>query len=101
MEPHQDSCDGMAGTAGWSQVVVQSGFNWQGSLPALANAMDARLAELGWGSPSLTAYPENAQAQWTKTLPNGSSAVLEVEQSGPGWQLTAMAPPVGGAATGC
>jgi len=108
LEPRQDSCDGMAGTQGWSQVVVQAGFQWSEGLPALVASMDGRLATLGW-SPTAGASPSGPSStvivptgRWTKTLRNGSPAVLTVtDEGGSHWQLVALAEPVGKAASGC
>jgi hypothetical protein len=47
MEPHQDSCDGMAGTQGWSQVVVQSRFQWGQGLPTLVAYMEPGTRQTG------------------------------------------------------
>lgn len=102
IEPFQDSCDGMAGTRGWSQVVVQAGFKWTRGLKALVAKIDPRLTELGWTivSPLRKSYPPNQD--WTKTLDNGSRAVLSVTKSaGAFWQLDAVAKPIGKAASGC
>ena len=100
-EPHQDSCDGRAGTQGWSQVVVQSAFTWRGSVQALAAAMANRLTSLGWGPPSVTVPPVSPEVSWTRSLSGGSHAQLSVSQEGSDWQLDAIAPPVGRAASGC
>lgn len=111
MEPRQDSCDGRAGTRGWSQVVVQAGFQWSEGLSALVTYLDGRLAVLGW-SPSTTSSPSSPSSpsstvivrigRWTKTLHNGSPAVLSVtDEGGSHWQLVALAEPVGKAAGGC
>ena len=48
IEPRQGSCDGMAGTQGWSQVVIQSRFQGGQGLAALTAYMEPRLAKLGW-----------------------------------------------------
>ncbi len=105
MEPHQDSCDGRAGTQGWSQVVVQAGFHWNSGLPLLVAHMDPRLAKLGWKvfpQPS-TAYPPTAT--WAKTLGTGGHGFLGVTQEGgmnsSDWELVATGDPTGKAASGC
>jgi hypothetical protein len=49
MDPTQESCDGIAGTQGWSQVVVQAAFRWRKSPQALFAAMNGRLIRIGWG----------------------------------------------------
>jgi hypothetical protein len=108
MEPRQDSCDGMAGTQGWSQVVVQTGFQWSEGLPALVAYMNGRLATLGW-SASAVPSPSNPSStvivptgRWTKTLHHGSPAILSVtNEGGSHWQLVALAEPGGKAASGC
>ena len=105
MEPHQDSCDGMAGTQGWSQVVVQSRFQWDRGLPALVAYMEPRLAQLGWNSLPQP-QPSNPPGHgWNKTLDNGTTAYLDVGEEGGMsshvWQLTAIGQPVGKSASGC
>ena len=105
MEPHQDSCDGMTGTQGWSQVVVQSRFQWSEGLPALVAYIGPRLGKLGW-SPKLEPQASNPPSQaWTKTLGNGKPAYLNVSEEGGSmssvWQLDALGDAVGKAASGC
>jgi hypothetical protein len=105
IEPFQDSCDGMAGTQGWSQVVVQAGFNWSHSLSALVSFMNLRLSKFGWSAMPET-RPSNPPGQiWFKTLNNGTRASLSVSKVGSPppsfWQLDAVAKPVGRAASGC
>ncbi len=93
IEPRQDSCDGMAGTQGWDQVAVQAGFQWSEGQPALLNYMNPRLTNLGWSGGS---------KRWTKTLRNGTGAVLMVSnEGGSHWGLVATASPVGKAVSGC
>lgn len=100
-EPHQESCDGLAGSQGWSQVVVQSGFKWQGSVEAVAAAMAGRLVSLGWSSRSVTVTPSASEVSWRRSLLGGSTAQLLVTQEGSYWQLDAIAPPVGKAVGDC
>jgi hypothetical protein len=103
IEPHQDSCDGMTGTQGWSQVVVQSRFQWGQDLPALLAYMEPRLAKLGWSAApeALPSSPPNQN--WTKTLTTGTRADLIVTQEGGTtssvWQLVAQGDPIGKAAS--
>lgn len=102
-EPRQDSCDGIAGTQGWSQVVVQSRFQWSQDLPALVAYMEPRLAKLGWSEvpQALSSSPPNQN--WTKTLTTGTQADLSVMQEGGTtssiWQLVAVGAPIGKAAS--
>lgn len=105
IEPFQDSCDGRAGTQGWSQVVVQSGFKWSKSLSALVSFMGPQLTKLGWSAVAQTRISNPPSQSWTKRLINGSRANLSVSREGyptsSVWQLDAIANPVGKAASGC
>jgi hypothetical protein len=101
MEPHQDSCDGIAGSQGWSQVVLQAGFAWSGGSSALLSQVQARMSELGWNQSGTATATE---AQWTRPLDNGSdaSASLDLSPTGPPWwEFVATAQPVGKAAGAC
>jgi hypothetical protein len=102
LEPTQDSCDGIAGTQGWSQVVVQTAFRWRKSPQALFVVINERLLRIDWGhGASQNSSPPGYQ--WTKKLSNGTRADLTIdkEPSSTLWQLDAVAPPVGKAASGC
>ncbi|MHB1208928.1 MAG: hypothetical protein ACYC1I_04385 [Acidimicrobiales bacterium] len=102
IEPRQDSCDGRPGTQGWSQVVVQSRFQWRGNLAALISFMQVRLTRLGWTLVPQSRPQDPPGQSWTKTLRNGSRAYLNVTREGsPTWQLDATAKPVGTAVRGC
>jgi hypothetical protein len=100
-EPRTDSCDGIAGTQGWSQVVVQGSFRWDGSHEALFARVDSGLSALGWNRRQI---PSTYQAMWTKRLHNGTiaSAMLNLSALGdPNWEFVALAQPAGRAASGC
>jgi len=100
-EPSGDSCDGRAGTQGWSQVVVQGSFHWTGSHEALFVKVGSGLGVLGWHR---TPIPGQNEAIWKKRLDNGSTATATLNLSplgDPEWEFVALAPPVGKAATGC
>lgn len=105
IEPFQSSCDGRPGTQGWTQVVVQAGFRWKGSLGALVPFMHGRLTELGWTVVHESRPQDPPGQSWTRTLANGSRANLNVTQEGgptsSKWQLDATANPVGKAGSGC
>lgn len=103
LEPQQDSCDGIASTRGWDQVVLQIGFKWRRSPPALFTAMNARLVILGWSHTTKTQVAIPLEYLWTKRLTNGKRARLTVDREYPAsnWQLDAAAPPVGKAVSGC
>jgi hypothetical protein len=100
-EPHRDSCDGMAGTQGWSQVVVQGSFRWSGSHDALFEKVDAGMTAIGWHQTPVRGPDE---AMWKKRLVGGSTATAMVDLSplgDPDWEFVALAPPAGQAASGC
>jgi hypothetical protein len=101
-EPKKDSCDGRAGTGGWSDVVVQGFFQWSGSHGGLISKVGTRLNALGWHQ---TVILDNTdEAIWKKMLNNGSkaTAMLSLSPLGdPRWEFNVQAPPVGTPATGC
>ncbi len=99
-ESHRDSCDGIAGTEGWSPLDVQAAFSWTGSPTVLFASVGSRMAALGWRNEDLATTD---QARWTRTLTNGSTAqaALELSPLPPIWMFTATAPPAGKAASGC
>ena len=100
-EPDRDSCDGRAGTQGWSQVVVQGSFRWAGSHRALFDKVDSGLSAIGWRQ---TTIADQNEAIWKKRLDNGSTATAMLDLSplgSPDWEFVALAPPVGKPATGC
>jgi hypothetical protein len=100
-EPRQDSCDGMAGTQGWSQVVVQAGFDWTGTPDGLFSSVGEHLYALGWNRVSIR-DPTDSEAIWSKRLTNGSTAEANLSPEGEHyWEFVALAPPVGKAASGC
>jgi hypothetical protein len=102
MEPRPDSCDGRAGTQGWSQVAVQSGFRWDGDLPSLIAYMQPRLLALGWTLRSQPLGSSPPSQSWNKTLSNGTPADVNVTQEGSNhWELVALGEPVGRTASGC
>lgn len=104
MEPHQESCDGMPSTIGWSPVVVQAGFQYTGVPSALFALLSTRLARLGWASPARPpgSPPQNPPGDtWFRRLDNGSRASASLTE-GPGtWSFVVQAPPAGKAASGC
>ncbi|MFI5035465.1 MAG: hypothetical protein ACHQFZ_04600 [Acidimicrobiales bacterium] len=102
MEPHQDSCDGIPSTRGWSQVVLQMGFTWRQSPGALFTAMNSRLTKIGWVN-GQSQHSSPPGYRWTRQLASSKKADLEVNQEYPSsqWQLDALAPPVGKPVSGC
>lgn len=105
IEPFQESCDDIAGTQGWSQVVVQAGFKWTKGFSALVSYMDPRLARLGWSAVEQPQTSIPPSQNWFRTLNNESRAIVSVSQDmgaySSYWQLDATAKPVGKAAGGC
>jgi hypothetical protein len=105
IERFQDSCDGIAGTQGWSQVVIQAGFKWTKGLSDLVTHMDPRLTKLGWSAVAQLQASNPPSQNWVKTLSNGTRANVSVSQGlgtySSHWQLDANAKPVGKAAGGC
>ncbi len=102
IEPHMDSCDGMAGTQGWDPPAVQVYFHWTGTPAALLSYASSHLARAGWGA--MTPETDNGVAggHWSKVIDNGSVAYAQVAaESYGGWALLATAPPVEKAVSGC
>ncbi len=100
-EPSRDSCDGMAGTAGWSDVVLQGSLEWSGSDNTLMTKITSGLVGLGWRRIPI---PNPGEAMWKKRLTNGSVATAMLSRSplgSPHWEFVAQAPPVGKAVSGC
>lgn len=103
VEPRWDSCDGIASTAGWDDVVVQIHFS-SGLAPEslLAEAQD-RLAPLGWGPVSRAPGPE-LTASWSERIPGAPGrAGLQLTNSNAdgNWTLFAHTSPVGRPVSGC
>ncbi len=63
MEPHTDSCDGIAGTQGWSDAVLQTEFHWRGTPSSLFLYLDRRLKAIGWHRFQIK-RGGNPQAMW-------------------------------------
>jgi hypothetical protein len=102
-EPRQDSCDGMAGTQGWTEVTVQAEFNSYQEPSQLGNEMGKKLAALGWKRETIPPTSQN-QMMWTKTLRSRARATISVQQalgSSTAWEFVAQAPPAAAAAHGC
>jgi hypothetical protein len=102
MEPHTDSCDGIAGTQGWSDVVLQAGFHWRGTPSSLFLYVDRRLQAIGWHRVPLK-NGGNPQAMWLLSLRRGKQARASLDRVTPKypWEFVAIAPPIGKAASGC
>ena len=102
MEPHTDSCDGIAATQGWSDVVLQAGFHWRGTSSSLFLYVDRRLEAMGWHRVPIK-RGGNSQAMWWLTLKSGKQARASLDRVTPKypWEFVATAPPIGKIASGC
>jgi hypothetical protein len=105
-QSHWDSCDGRAGTEGWSDIQVILTFNIVGEPEALLDYAGSHLSEAGWTSESSTPTPLGPSESWTRTLPGGTQARAILGQNARSatdkyWSLMAIAPPKGQRATGC
>lgn len=101
-EPRIDSCDGRAGTQGWSDAVIQIYFHWKGSALGLLHFANHHLRDLGWGVHVWQIQPGLPGSGWIKRLDNGSRGRIQLnEESYGGWTFLAQAPPVGLQSSGC
>jgi hypothetical protein len=102
MEPHTDSCDGIAGTQGWSSVVLQAGFYWKGPATSLFRFVNRGLSAIGWHRVPLK-RGGRPQVRWWLRLNNGKEAIASLDRVAPKypWEFLAIAPPIGKPARGC
>jgi hypothetical protein len=101
-EPQKDSCDGLAGTQGWTDAVVQIDFKWSKTTKQLFSYANRNFHSLGWRDMSPSHQPNEPSMGWVK----GTSAADEVraqinEQTNGSWTLLAQAPPDGRRPGGC
>jgi hypothetical protein len=101
-EPHTDSCDGIAGTQGWSSVVLQAGFYWKGPATSLFRFVNRGLSAIGWHRVPLK-RGGRPQVRWWLRLNNGKEAIASLDRVAPKypWGFLAIAPPIGKPARGC
>lgn len=105
--PLWGSCDGRPGTEGWSTVLVA--YQFTAGLPKqrVRAHVAAEMTALHWTAAGSSPSPLGPVLEWTRDVRPGvpAHAQLSLGQSGPGhaayWELTAMAPPEGKAASGC
>jgi hypothetical protein len=106
-EPKPDSCDGLANTAGWDPVVIQTRFATH--LPALmmGNRAKSAMAELGWTLTGEHHASDGDTWMWIKTVKTGRASVMITDDEYPQrfsaqpWDFYATAPPVGKVVSGC
>ncbi|MGN6634458.1 MAG: hypothetical protein ACTHJ6_03205 [Oryzihumus sp.] len=105
--PSQTSCDGRPGTEGWSDVLADWQFASTQATDQVRAHAAAQMAALHWGAASSSDTPLGPVLEWTRIIRPGTQAhaQLSLGRSGPGplayWELSAVAPPVGKAASGC
>lgn len=94
-EPTWDSCDGLKGTFGWTDVGLQIHFSTATPAQQLLDHADQAMYSAGW--------QRTREGWWSVQLVNGTtaSATLEPPSYDGGWTLRAFAPPVGQSASGC
>lgn len=101
------SCDGRPGTQGWSDIVVAYRFTVAASPTSVLEGASAAMARTHWTKTGQLHSPLGDGLTWTKPVVSGVSAraTLAPGTRGPGqpayWDLTAVVPPAGTAASGC
>ena len=106
-EPKWDSCDGRAGTFGWTKVTVNVQFRSSEQPDVLVARIDKALTEAGWRSADASGTPLGPSARWSRTLsgPTVATALLSPGtrggDNGVYWDLDATAPPQGRQTNGC
>ena len=107
--PIWDSCDGRAGTQGWSDVVDAYEFTSARSAATVVENAEASMKIAGWKLQSTSMSSLGPSAVWTKTVTGNvvAQALLAVGTRGPSrhspsyWDFLASAPPEGRRASGC
>ena len=105
--PSWTSCDGRPGTEGWSEVLAAWQFTSMQARDQVRAHAAARMAALHWSAAGASSTPLGPVLEWTRVIHPGvrAHAQLGLGQSGPGqapyWELSAVAPPEGTAASGC
>lgn len=106
-EPQWTSCDGRAGTSGWTDVTISTQFRTHESPAELVAAAGRRLAAAGWSGRRPLDSPLGSGAMWSHLVADGARATVSLTPAtmgggtAPFWDLTAVAPPRGRPASGC
>lgn len=106
-EPQWTSCDGRAGTSGWTPVTISTQFRTHESPAELLATAGRRLAAAGWSGVRPLDSPLGPGARWTHPVGRGARATVSLTPAtmggatAPFWDLTAVAPPRGRQASGC
>jgi hypothetical protein len=99
IEPHWDSCYGIASTAGWDPAIIQIGL--KGTVPSrdLVAAIGSRLSAKGWYVGASPSWSEDQGAFMTWDFPRGQAAsktlALDSPIDGLGWMVVIEAKPMG------
>lgn len=104
-EPEWSSCDGRAGTAGWTDVLVTTSFRTSLTAAALVRQATEKLLVRGWTLSEPIGSGPDPSGTWTRKLSNGSTATailgIDNDYLGRHWSLSADAPPQGPQVSGC
>jgi hypothetical protein len=100
-----ESCDGIAGTFGWSDVVVQANFTTSKSEVAVFAYADKVVSKLGWKAESLGEADGvgSVRSTWTKVIAPVGVVRLTLSNNSPdgAWVLITTASPEGHPVKGC
>ena len=102
-----ESCDGRPGTQGWSDIVVSYEFTAAESPAAVLAGASKSMARAQWRTTGRLHSPLGPGLTWAKPVSSGvtARAMLAPGTSGLGqpsyWDLSAVVPPAGKAASGC
>ena len=100
-----DSCDGRAGTFGWSDLTTDVQFRSRKAPRLLLDDADKALRAAGWQYASAKDSPPGPGSRWTRTVAGSTlaSVILSPATGGNGtyWDLQALAPPQGQRTQGC
>lgn len=103
----RDSCDGRPGTEGWSAIVVAYQFTTDDSSESVVTHASRAMAAQHWTQTGRDEGQLGPVLTWTKTVTSGvtARATLAPEGRASGrpvsWDLSAVVPPAGKAASGC
>lgn len=99
------SCDGRAGTEGWSDVTVDYQFTSNLSSKAVLAHAAAQLAAQGWTALAPRPAMPGPYLEWTKIIAgkpaHAQLGIFHRVPSESSWDLVATAPPQGQRASGC
>jgi hypothetical protein len=103
----RDSCDGRPGTEGWSAIVVAYQFTTEDSSASVVAHASEAMAAQHWTQTGREEGQLGPVLTWTKTVTSGVTARATLAPQGhasaqpTSWDLSAVVPPAGTAASGC